>query len=112
MPPFTNVGLDVFGPWMVMTCRTRGGSADNKRWAVLFTCMSTRAAHIELVESMSTSSFINALRRFFSIRGPAKLLHSDRGTNFIGACKELKIDHNDATLNTELLAGERLHMAI
>lgn len=102
MPPFANVGLDVFGPWMVMTRRTRGGSADNKRWVVLFTCMTTRAVHIELVESMSTSSFINALRRFFSVRGPAKLLRSDRGTNFIGACKELKIDHSDATLNSYL----------
>lgn len=100
MPPFTNVSLDVFGPWMVMTRRTRGGSADNKRWAVLFTCMSTRAMHIELVESMSTSSFINALRRCFSVRGPAKRLRSDRGIHFIGACKELKINHNDATLNS------------
>lgn len=102
MPPFTSVGLDVFGPWTAMTRRTRGGSADNKRWAVLFTCMTTRAVHIEHVESISTSSFINALRRFFSVRGPAKLLRSDRGTNFIGACKELKIDPSDATLNSYL----------
>lgn len=29
-PPFTNVGLDVFGPWSVLTHRTRGGSADSK----------------------------------------------------------------------------------
>ncbi|XP_041446045.1 uncharacterized protein LOC121402990 [Xenopus laevis] len=90
-PPFTSVGIDVFGPWSVVTRRTRGGSADNKRWAVLFTCLSTRAVHIELIETMSASSFINSLRRFFSICGPAKLLRSDRGTNFVGACKELDI---------------------
>ncbi|XP_035808144.2 uncharacterized protein LOC118470918 [Amphiprion ocellaris] len=96
-PPFTSVGLDVFGPWTIMTRRTRGGSAESKRWAVLFTCMSTRAVHIELVETMSTDSFINALRRFFSIRGPAKLLRSDRGTNFVGACKDLGIN-TDATV--------------
>lgn len=90
-PPFTTVGLDVFGPWTIVTRRTRGGSAQSKRWVVLFTCMSTRAVHIELIETMSTDSFVNALRRFFSIRGPAKLLHSDRGTNFIGACKELNL---------------------
>eukprot|EP00079_Xenopus_tropicalis_P024746 XP_012817710.2 PREDICTED: uncharacterized protein LOC100485864 [Xenopus tropicalis] len=90
-PPFTSVGIDIFGPWSVVTRRTRGGSADNKRWAVLFTCLSTRAVHIELIETMSASSFINSLRRFFSIRGPAKLLRSDRGTNFVGACKELDI---------------------
>lgn len=29
-------GLDVFGPWQVMTRKTRGGIVNNKRWAVLF----------------------------------------------------------------------------
>ncbi len=101
-PPFTNVGIDVFGPWSVVTRRTRGGSADSKRWAVIFVCLSVRAVHIELIESMSTSSFINALQRFFSIRGPAKLLRSDRGTNFVGACKELKINMNDSGINAYL----------
>ena len=77
-PPFAHVGLDVFGPWSIVTHRIRGGSAESKRWAVLFTCMSTRATHIEVLESMSTSSFINALRRFFAISGPSKQLRSDR----------------------------------
>ncbi|XP_077369860.1 uncharacterized protein LOC144014155 [Festucalex cinctus] len=90
-PPFTYVGLDVFGPWSVVTRRTRGGQANSKRWAVLFTCMSTRAVHIELIEAMDTSSFINALRRFFALRGPAKQIRSDCGTNFTGACKELQM---------------------
>eukprot|EP00105_Crassostrea_gigas_P011500 XP_011427190.1 PREDICTED: uncharacterized protein LOC105328120 [Crassostrea gigas] len=31
-PPFTNVGVDVFGPWQVITRKTRGGSASSKRW--------------------------------------------------------------------------------
>ncbi|XP_064469540.1 uncharacterized protein LOC135384259 [Ornithodoros turicata] len=90
-PPFTCVGLDVFGPWMVASRRTRGGLAHNKRWAVLFTCMAIRAVHIEVIESMDTSSFINALRRFLALRGPVKQLRSDRGTNFVGACSELKM---------------------
>nr|XP_055046841.1 uncharacterized protein LOC129432444 [Misgurnus anguillicaudatus] len=89
-PPFSYVGLDVFGPWKITSRRTRGGLANSKCWAVLFTCMSTRAIHIEVIESLDTSSFINALRRFFSIRGPAKQIRSDCGTNFVGASKELK----------------------
>ncbi len=89
-PPFTFVGLDVFGPWEVMARRTRGGQAHNKRWAVIFTCLSTRAIHIELIESMDTSSLINALRRFVAIRGPVLQFRSDCGTNFVGACNELK----------------------
>ncbi|XP_022062446.2 uncharacterized protein LOC127534576 [Acanthochromis polyacanthus] len=101
-PPFTTVGVDVFGPWSIVTRRTRGGSAQNKRWAVLFTCMSTRAVHIELIETMSTDSFINALRRLFAIRGPAKLLYSDRGTNFVGACKELDLGTDDKAVGRYL----------
>ncbi|PIK48356.1 hypothetical protein BSL78_14757 [Apostichopus japonicus] len=90
--PFTSVGLDVFGPWNIVTRRTRGGSADSKRWFVLVTCMSTRAVHIEVLESLSASSLINALRRLFPICGPAKLLRSYKGTNFVGACKELNLN--------------------
>ena len=56
--------------------------------------MSVRAVHIEVIESLNTSSFINALRRFLAIRGPVKLFRSDRGTNFVSACKELKIPSN------------------
>jgi len=70
-PPFSFVGLDVFGPWLVSARRTRGGVANSKRWAVLFTCLTTRAIHIELIESMDSSSFINALRRFLALRGPS-----------------------------------------
>lgn len=51
--------------------------------------MSTTAIHIEVTESMESSSFINALQQFFSITGPAKQLRSDCGTNCVGACKEL-----------------------
>lgn len=89
-PPFTNVGFDVFGPWMVQTRKTRGGAANAKRWGLVFTCLSSRAIHIEVLEAMDTSAFICALRRFFALRGHAKLLRCDRGTNFVGAKTELK----------------------
>ncbi|XP_023930308.1 uncharacterized protein LOC106157407 [Lingula anatina] len=89
-PPFTSVGIDVFGPWPVVTRRTRGGQAESKRWALIFGCLVTRAVHIEVIEEMSSSSFINALRRFVAIRGPVKMIRSDRGTNFIGALDQIK----------------------
>nr|XP_022305787.1 uncharacterized protein LOC111112553 [Crassostrea virginica] len=91
-PPFSNVGVDVFGPWNIMTRRTRGGSAQSKRWAVMFSCLTTRAVHIELIEEMSSSALINAVRRFVAIRGEVKIFRSDRGTNFIGATDDLRID--------------------
>ncbi|KAK3102609.1 hypothetical protein FSP39_012632 [Pinctada imbricata] len=91
-PPFTSVGIDIFGPWEVVTRRTRGGSANSKRWAALFTCMATRAVHIEVIEEMSSSSFINALRRFIALRGKVQIIRSDRGTNFIGAVSPLQMN--------------------
>ncbi|XP_052694839.1 uncharacterized protein LOC128173163 [Crassostrea angulata] len=91
-PPFTSVGVDIFGPWDVVTRRTRGVPANGKRWAALFTCLVTRAVHVEVVEEMSASSFINALKRFTAIRGQAKEYRSDRGTNFVGATDPLQID--------------------
>lgn len=64
--------------------------------------MSTRAVHIELIVTMSTDSFINALPRFFAVCGPAKLLQSDRGTNFVGACKDLNMNTADTTVRKYL----------
>ncbi|XP_062594609.1 uncharacterized protein LOC134256031 [Saccostrea cucullata] len=91
-PPFSYVGVDVFGPWTIVTRKTRGGSANSKRWAVMFSCLVTRGVHIEVIEELSSSSFINALRRFVSLRGPVVEFRSDRGTNFVGATDDLKID--------------------
>ncbi len=102
-PPFTYVGLDVFGPWPVAARKTRGGQAEAKRWAVIFTCMTTRAIHLEVIESMSVSCFISCLWRFFAIRGPAKILRSDCGTNFVRACKELQLTSKVATTQTSKL---------
>lgn len=88
-PPFTSVGIDTFGPWPVVSRRTRGGMAQSKRWAIMFTCLTTRGVHIEVIEDMSSSSFINALRRLIALRGNVKEIRSDRGTNFVGAADEL-----------------------
>ncbi|XP_068250241.1 uncharacterized protein [Palaemon carinicauda] len=91
-PPFTNVGVGGFGPWTIVSRRTRGGYANSKCWAILFSCLVTRAVHIELIEEMSSSAFIKAVRRFISLRGQVKIFRSDRGTNFIGAVDKLRID--------------------
>ena len=88
-PPFTNVGFDVFGPWTIQTRRTRGGAANSKRWGLVFTCLSSRAVHIEVLETLDSTSFLCALRRFLAIRGPVAILRCDHGTNFTGGKSEL-----------------------
>lgn len=67
-----NAPLNPNGPWTVTTRHMRGGLANSKCWAILFTCMSIIAVHFEVIQAMDTSSYINALHCFFTIRGPAK----------------------------------------
>ena len=63
-PPFTNTGVDYFGPMNV-----KRGRVTEKRWGCLFTCLTTRAVHLELAGDLSTDSFIMALRRLRGRRG-------------------------------------------
>ena len=83
-PPFMNSGVDFFGPFLI-----KEGRKNLKRWGVMFTCMASRAVHIEVATTLATDGFINALRRFIGIRGNVHRLRSDRGTNFVGASNEL-----------------------
>ena len=88
-PPFTNTGVDVFGPYNIHDgINTRRTSATKKMFVLLMTCLVTRAVHLEPLSSMDTSSCINALRRFFAIRGCCRRIRSDHGTNFIGAINQ------------------------
>ncbi|KAK0141947.1 hypothetical protein N1851_020380 [Merluccius polli] len=84
-PPFTNVGLDYFGPIEV-----RKGRGTVKRYGVIFTCLSSRVVHLEVASSLDTDACINALRRFICRRGQVVHIQSDNGTNFIGAERELR----------------------
>ena len=83
--PFTICGLDKFCPFTVKDRRK-----EMKRYVVLFTCMSSRAVHLESTREMTTDSFLNALRRFICRRGPVRSITSDNGSNFIDAQAELK----------------------
>ena len=62
-PPFTHTRIDVFGPFYI-----KEGRKELKRWGLIFTCLSSRVIHLETLNSMTTDSFLNALRRFISPR--------------------------------------------
>ena len=86
-PAFVDVGVDYFGPFY--THRGRGRTRE-KRYGCLFTCLSSRAVHLEMADDLSTSSFLNCLARFTARRGKPATLRSDNGTNFVGAERELR----------------------
>ncbi|XP_059053111.1 uncharacterized protein LOC131847549 [Achroia grisella] len=88
--PFTHCGLDLFGPMEVTVGRHR-----EKRYGVLFTCLTVRGIHLELVSSLTSDSLIMALRRMAARRGWPRMLYSDNGTNLRGADAELKKSINE-----------------
>ena len=59
-PSFSKVEVDYFRPIMVKHCRKH-----EKCYGCLFTCLVTRAVHLEVARSLiETDPFINALTRF------------------------------------------------
>ena len=76
-PPFTSVSVDYFGPLYIQQ-----GHSHVKRYGCLFTCLTTRAVHIEITSTLDTDSFINALRRLISLRGNPSSVYSDHGSYF------------------------------
>ena len=75
-PPFTYTGVDLFGPFYIKVRRSL-----LKRYGVMYTCLASRAVHLENAHSMETDSFIMTLRRLISRRGNVRLIRSDNGTN-------------------------------
>ena len=77
--------VDYAGPFKTIQGR---GKSRQKRWLCLFTCMPTRAVHLEIAWGLDTNSFLNVFTRFTSRRGVPKEMTSDNGTNFVGAVNE------------------------
>ena len=59
--PFQQTGLDLFGPFA-----SKSSSTYNKRYALILTCLTTRAVHLEMCVDLSSDATMNALQRFFS----------------------------------------------
>lgn len=87
--PFMYCGMDCFGPFIV-----KQGFKEIKRYRLLFTCMCSRAIHVEMLDDMTTDAFINGLRCFIAIRGAVPQIQCDQGSNFIGAKTNLN-NRND-----------------
>ncbi|XP_060580217.1 uncharacterized protein LOC132737005 [Ruditapes philippinarum] len=84
-PPFSFIGIDFFGPLMV-----KSGKSQVKRYGCIFSCLTSRAVHLEVTHSLSTDSFIAALQRFISRRGLPEKVYSDNGTNLVSGDCELR----------------------
>ena len=83
--PFTNTGVDYLGTYQINLLKgTRSKQATTKRYIVLFVCLLTRAAHLEIVGDLFIDFIILSLTRFLARSGTVKVMRSDKGTNFVG----------------------------
>ena len=77
-PPFYHCGIDVFGPFNIRHGKvTRANPGVRKVWVLIFSCLYSRAVHLETLDSMDTSSFKMAFHPFQSFRGECTYLRSD-----------------------------------
>ena len=61
-----------------------------KTWLCLYTCCSTRAVHLDLVQDLSTVTFLRSFRRFCARRGVPTRMISDNAQTFKAADKSIQ----------------------
>ena len=77
--PFAVTGVDFTGHFYV---KNEEGMS-SKYYILIFTCLSTRAVHMEVLNSMSTEAFVLAMIRFCNRFGIPRIVYSDNAKSFI-----------------------------
>ena len=84
---FSKTGLDFAGPFHIKQGRARQRL---KSYLLVFTCLQTRAVHLEATHDQSTHSVMNAFSRFIDMRGMPNEFLSDNWKSFTSPEKELQ----------------------
>lgn len=75
---------------------------ETKVYICLFTCVASRAVHLEVVTDLSTTTFILAFHRIVGCRSLPELMISDNASTYEAVADELK----------QLLNSEEVHSAL
>ena len=75
--PFSYTGVDYFGPLYMKTKKET-----QKVWVCLYTCLVTRAIHLEMMYDMTTQQFLLGFRRFIAQHGKPDQIISDNAAHF------------------------------
>jgi len=88
---FTYAMADLLGPITVKATRF----TVNKRYILVYTCLTTRALHLEVVESLDSNATLRALSNIFNFRGAPIRICTDNGTNFTGSNNIMQRYHTE-----------------
>ena len=80
--PFQFCGVDYLGPVFVKDIYRGSNNEMHKAYIVLFTCSTSRAVILDLVEDNSSKNFINSIKKFIARIGCPKNIVSDYGKVF------------------------------
>ena len=83
---FQSCQLDCSGHYLTK----EANQTTKKRWLLIIVCNIYKAVHIEVLDSMDTSSFLLALQRMMVRRGQISRIYCDRGSNLQGSSTALK----------------------
>ena len=101
VPPFTNVGVDHTGSFNIRDEQGR----KTKAYICMFVCATTRAVHLEVVDNLSTTSFIMCLRRLAASNGVPPIIISDNHRTFIAGETYLLEMQQDPAVQDHLSAN-------
>ena len=85
---FEHIGVDYSGHILVKDSDNEG--ILTKIYICLFTCMASRAVHLELARDLTAETFLNLFNRFIYEHGVPRTIVSDNGTNFVATAAALK----------------------
>lgn len=83
LAPFCVIGCDFVGPLFIK-------DSESKQYILLITCAVTRNIQLELINNLSTQTFLFAFRRFIARCGLCSVVFADNACTFKCAEKELK----------------------
>ena len=104
--PFTVTGIDFTGAFILQGPK-EAPKIDRTVYILLFTCASTRAIHLEVVEDMTTLSFLEAFRCFISHHSRPAVIMSDNAKTFEKGAKMFQKIFRDP-LTTRQLSDQQI----
>ena len=106
--PFRQVGIDFTGE----TILADENKQDKKHYLLVFTCLTIRAIHIEVLPDRDTKSVVLAFVRFTNIYGIPSHLYSDNEKSFIAGGEVLKEVFKDSLFLDKYLKYNIKHIRI
>jgi hypothetical protein len=100
--PFDHSAIDIAGPFVI-----HFEKQTYKVWMLVICCCTVGAVHLEMMNSISTSSFLMAVERFIAVRPRPTVFLADNGTNFRGAKTRLNREAKKVNYQIDISEAQR-----